>query len=205
MTTYIKLTHVLASTLLLAACSNFTVDSDYTPDTDFESFKTYRWYSEELRDPAALEYLGGDIFDRRVRDSINAELSAKGFALKSEGEVDFKVNYGVLTEDRQDIRTYNTYGGYAPGWGYGGAYGYGGLGTTSTQVINYKQGQLIIDIIDPQQEVLVWRGSAEGRIPKNESPDKREKGTRELIAKILSNFPPQDKQGNNTQNTPTAQ
>lgn len=186
-----KLIPILASILVLHACSSFTVDSDYTPDTDFAAFKTYRWYSAELRDPAALEFLGGDIFDRRVRTAINAELQAKGYVLQQEGEVDFKINYGVLTEDRQDIRTYNTYGGYAPGWGYGGGYGYGGLGTTSTQVINYKQGQLIIDIIDPTQEVLVWRGTAEGRIPKNESAEKREEGTRELVAKILSNFPPE--------------
>ena len=194
----------LMSTAVLVACSNFTVDSDYTPDTDFDSYKTYRWYDSEMRDPASLELLGGDIFDRRVRDSINAELRAKGFILQQEGEVDFKINYGVLTEDRQDIRTYNTYGGYAPGWGYGGGYGYGGLGTTSTQVINYKQGQLIIDIIDPQQEVLVWRGTAEGRIPKNESPEKREQGTRELIAKILSNFPPQTTSGTAPQKATSA-
>ncbi len=195
-----KFTPVLisfASMLLLVACSNFTVDSDYTPDTDFESFNSYSWYSATLRDPKSLDFLGGDIFDQRVRYNIDQQLQAKGFVLKSDGAVDFKVNYDVLTEDRQDIRTYNTYGGMAPGFGYYGGYGYGGMGmgmgTSQTQVINYKQGQLIIDIILPENEILVWRGTAEGRIPKNEKPEQRKKGTQELIAKILANFPPQKK------------
>lgn len=184
---------LLLSMLLVVACSSFTVDSDFTPETNFASFKTYSWYSAKLRDPKALDYLGGDIFDRRVRQAIDTNLQAKGFVLKTEGDVDFKVNYDVLTEDRQDIRTYNTYGGYAPGFGYGGFYGYGGLGSTQTQVINYKQGQLIVDIIEPTNEVLVWRGTAEGRIPQNESPERRERGTQELIMKILANFPPHEK------------
>ena len=51
---------VAAGILLLTACSNFTVDSDYTPETDFDAFKTYTWYSAKLRDPASLEYLGGE-------------------------------------------------------------------------------------------------------------------------------------------------
>lgn len=183
----------LVGALLLGACSNFTVDSDYTPETDFDSFTSYRWYSASLRDPKSLDFLGGDIFDKRVRENIDAQLQAKGYILQQEGDVDFKVNYDVLTEDRQDVRTYNTYGGVAPGWGYHGAYGYGGMGSTSTQVVNYKQGQLIIDIIVPENELLVWRGTAEGRIPKNETPEQREKGTREIIAQILSNFPPGNK------------
>ncbi len=180
----------LLGLLLLAGCSNpVKVDSDYTPETDFQAFKTYNWFNTALRDPRSLDYLGGDIFDKRVRYNIDAQLQAKGFILKNEGPVDFRVNYDVLTEDRQDIQTYNTYGGMAPGFGYHGYYGYGGMGTTTTQVVNYKQGQLIVDILLPDN-TLVWRGTAEGRIPKNAKPEQREQGTRDLIAKILANFPP---------------
>lgn len=176
---------------LLAACSTVSVSSDYTPETDFAAFKTYKWYHTKLRDPESLQYLGGDIFDQRVRHAINTVLQSKGFVLVEDGPADFKVNYDVLTEDRQDIRTYNTYGGYAPGWGYY-PYGYGGVGTTTTQVVDYKQGQLIIDVLEPEKNLLVWRGTADGRIPKkNESPQKREEATFNIVAKILANFPPQ--------------
>lgn len=191
----VRLLPALLGLLLLAGCSNpVKVESDYTPETDFSAFKTYSWYSAALRDPKSLDYLGGDIFDKRVRYNIDAQLQAKGYVLNNEGPVDFKVNYDVLTQDRQDINTYNTYGGMAPGFGYYGHYGYGGMGmgmgTTTTQVVNYKQGQLIVDIVLPEGDTLVWRGTAEGRIPKNAKPEQREKGTQELIAKILANFPP---------------
>jgi hypothetical protein len=189
----IRIMPVLLSILLLGACASpFTVDSDYTAQTDFGALKTYNWYNGALRDPRSLEYLGGDIFDKRVRSNIDAQLQAKGYQLKTSGPVDFKVNYDVLTQDRQDINTFNTYGGMAPG--YYGHYGYGGMGmgmgTSTTQVVNYKQGQLIIDIILPANETLVWRGTAEGRIPKKVDAQKREESTAQLVAEILANFPP---------------
>jgi len=174
--------------LLLAGCADYVIDSDYTPEVDFTTLKTYRWYSAQPRDPQSLEYLGGAVIDKRIRQVIDDALQARGFVQQDQDqdEVDFAVNYDILTEDRQDVRTYNTYGGYAPG----GNSGYGPMATTSTQVISYKQGQLIIDIIEPADQVLLWRGTAEGRLSRSRSAARRERNIREIVSRVLADFPP---------------
>ncbi len=51
------------------------------------------------------------------------------------------------------------FGGY--GMGGWGMYGYGAAGpvSTTTRVVNYMEGTLIVDIVDPMKKELVWRGS----------------------------------------------
>jgi hypothetical protein len=69
-----------------------------------------------------------------------------------------------------------------PGYSYRGGYGYYGRGYgvayntgSETQVTHYKQGTLIIDILDPVTDQLIWRGSADGRLPKSSDRDKSDK------------------------------
>lgn len=182
---------LLSIVLLLAACSDWQISSDYLPETDFSQLHTYRWYPQSTIDDRDRAYLGGDIADRRIRGIIDELLAARGYRLIDEGIPDFQVNYDVLTEDRQEIQTYNTYGGFAPGWGYGGHYGYGGLASTTSEVVEYKQGQLFVDILEPGDDILIWRGTAEGRLAPKQSAEQREKQSRKILGKILANFPPQ--------------
>lgn len=182
---------LLASVFLsavLAGCSSpVDINTDYTPETDFSAYKTYRWLNAEPREPGSLEVVGGDIFDKRMRHHVDRVLADKGFTKLDSGPVDFKVNYDVLTEERQDIRTYNT-GGYA---GYGrGYYGYGGMSTTETRVTNYTQGTVILDIIQADDNLLVWRGTVDGRVTKDKTPEEREAGFEKVVGQLLANFPP---------------
>jgi hypothetical protein len=75
------------------------------------------------------------------------------------------------------------------GRGYGVAYNTG----SETQVTHYKQGTLIIDILDPVTDQLIWRGSADGRLPKSSDRDKSDKLAQKYVYKILEEFPPKVK------------
>lgn len=181
---------LLVFATLLVACSDWQISSDYLPETDFSELQSYRWYPQPTVDEKDKAYLGGDIADRRIRTIIDQLLAEKGYQLIDEGIPDFQVNYDVLTEDRQEIHTYNTYGGFAPGWGYGGHYGYGGLASTTSEVVDYKQGQLFVDILLPGDDILIWRGTGEGRLPPKQTAQQRENQSRKILSKILTNFPP---------------
>ena len=100
-----------------------------------------------------------------------------------------------------DVDTYNTYAGYAPGWSYGGysaigPYRYAGIGysygpmTTETTVSQYTQGTLVLDIVTPSENLLVWRGIAEGKIDPTASQSERTALINEAVGRILDNFPP---------------
>jgi len=175
--------------LSLTACSSIEVSSDYALEHDFSNYHTYAWHPGEESAPGDLDRLGGDIFDKRVRKVINETLRARGLRLHD--NADCYVNYSVVTNDRVSINTYQTYGGYGPGWGYYG-YGpyYGGLGGTQTSVYYYTQGTLIIDIIDRDTNQLVWRSTAQGPVETQTTPEKREQYLRKIIGRMLESFPP---------------
>ncbi|WP_420831633.1 DUF4136 domain-containing protein [Bathymodiolus japonicus methanotrophic gill symbiont] len=90
--------------------------------------------------------------------------------------------------------------GYYPGYNYRAGYGYYGRGMgvmyntgSKTQVTHYKQGTLIIDIINPKTDQLIWRGAADGRLPKATDREKSDELVQKYVAKILSNFPPKNR------------
>ena len=110
---------VLTSFILSACSSNVTYNTDFEKEFDFDGFKTYRWHVPNDANAASQAYLANNITDNRIRKNVGKQMEDKGFILTQFGPVDFLVNYSVITEERVDIRSYNNYGGYAPGWGYG--------------------------------------------------------------------------------------
>ena len=189
---------VIFCTVFISGCTPLSLSTDYDNSIDFSTFKTYRWHAENNHNAASLKYLD-NIMDRRIRATIEQQLQGEGFIQKINDPVDFFVNYSVVVENRTDIHTYNNYNGMYPGYGYRSGYGYYGRGMgvtystgTETQVTHYQQGTLVIDIIDPKTDQLVWRGAADGRLPKGTDREKSNKLVQKYVAKILSNFPPKE-------------
>ena len=85
------------------------------------------------------------------------------------------------------------YPSFDPAWeilvsfGGGRYYGWGGQ---NIDVHEYTQGTLILDFVDTKNKHLVWRGSAQGALPDNPTPEKIEKKINEAVAKLLEKFPP---------------
>ena len=179
----------------LCACTMVTVDTDFALEQDFNRYHSYQWHPDGVQQNASLDAMGGDIFDTRVRRVLQDTLHEKGMVKAS--PPDFYINYSVITEDRVSINTYNAYGGYGPGWGY---YGYGpysspyyspwGTGATQTTMYYYRQGQLIIDIVDAQTNKLVWRSTADSRLGQQSTPEKKMQDLRKTVAKMFERFPP---------------
>ncbi len=130
------------------------------------------------------------------------------------GEVDFYINYSVTTDEKVDISQYNTYAGhtslfsFSPVGPYGYADGmvdpygypsvYGEAITISnkptgkaTETTEYKEGTLVIDVLDPKTDKLLWRGVSNGKLPKIISAEGREAGVKKVVEKILARFPPE--------------
>lgn len=184
-------------TISISGCSSLSLSTDYDDSIDFSTFKTYRWHADNEHNTASLKYLD-NIMDQRIRSTVDQQLAAKDFTKKLDGNVDFYVNYSVVIDDRTDIRTYNNYNGMYPGYSYRAGYGYYGRGMgvaystgPETQVTHYKQGTLIIDIVNPETDQLIWRWAADGRLPKGSDREKSDKLVQKYVTKILSNFPPE--------------
>ncbi len=72
------------------------------------------------------------------------------------------------------------------GYGYGDDFYYGGgmsMGSSTSRVITYDQGTLIIDIWDANEEKLVWRGTSTDTIADNTK--KMEKRLNKMLDKLV--------------------
>lgn len=182
---------LIGQLLLLAGCSTLNVRTDYEPDYDFASLKTYAWLQGKV--PSTDIRINNSLIINRVIKAINRELQAKGYTLVAEDKADFYVNWfgGIQEKIRQE--TINTYYG---GIGYGyGPWTYGGFWPAYSQTYNveYQEGTLIIDIADSKSKKLVWRGTGQDYVEDQDTPEKITKGINETVASILSKFPPDTK------------
>lgn len=189
----------------VSACSNpIDYGSDFRVNTDFANFKTFSWHAPNEHTATTNNYIANEIVDERIRLSIDEALMAKGYTKVDSAEVDFLVNYSITAVDKIDIKTYNTYSGYGPGWGggyygrVGSPYGYYGMSYstmgmgTETRVSEYQQGTLVVDIVEVSDDSLVWRGTAEGKMKDTSfTPAERDKRISEIINEVLYGFPPE--------------
>jgi Domain of unknown function (DUF4136) len=181
-----KKTFSLAAFLvLMIARGAFGQDIRYNfdKDTDFSKLKTYKWV--EIKGAQQVDSLT----DKQIKDAVDAGLAQKGLT-KVDDNADIFVGYQTAIGTEKQFTSYNTGWGYGPGWYGGGWYGpSGGMTTGSTSTI--YTGQLVLDMYDPPDHDLIWRGVASKSLDPKAKPEKREKNLNKAVAKLLKKYPPE--------------
>ena len=167
----------------LAGCAGFTVVHDYDTHANYASYKTYDWYAAGRRAQGKAEGVENPIMDRRVRAAVERELAAKGFQMKKEGDPDFLVTYYPAYRNGTSYTT-TTLGG----WG-GRRWGYG-VGTQFTEARPFREGTIVLEIVDAKSNQLVWRSAAEGALTGLADPEDAEAQVTDAVRKMLARFPP---------------
>ncbi len=169
---------------LLAACaSGIRVNSDYDPQADFTNYKLYAWYPAKQSVPP--DAYVSDLVVERIERAINDQLQLKGMQQVPAGKEQLQVRVYLVIEDKLDVQTWNAsygYNRYNDPWGWGAG--------TETTVRQYKQGTLIVDLVNAKTGRLFWRGTAESRLRRESSPQESEARIREVVAAIMSQYPP---------------
>ena len=177
--------------LVGSACSpSVTYNSDYDPTADFSNLRTYQWAE---RTPSGDDdpRVYNDITMRKVRHA--ADLALQDIGMREVGQnPDVLVAWHGAINGKMSLQTVSSNYGY--GWGWYGP-GYGGMGSSTTYVNEWDEGTLIIDIIDAKRNELMWRGSAQAELKKQQSPEEGQEELNEVVAKILEPFPPGQAEG----------
>ena len=160
----------------LAACQTVRVDSDYDETVDFSSYETFGWLPQPRNAPRNDQI--NDILDNRIKRAIEAEIVADGYQKNQRGRPDLYVVYHTATERKID-RT------YIERWGYNRRGQPRRRG--AVRVESYKEGTLIIDLVDAERRELVWRGTATGAVSDLTQTDKKLFGA---VERIFEAFPP---------------
>ncbi len=161
---------LLIMSLALWGCSSISVNSDYDASTNFAALQTFSWV-EELEEAPEDARQGNSLVTARIEEAVVRSLSAKGYR-------------------RVDVNTSPSMG---VSYGRRGHYGGMGVSASTADVREYTEGTLMIDIVDPGANQLIWRGTGQSRISESKTPEERTENINEAVEKILAQFPPEKK------------
>lgn len=152
----------VGASLALAGCgpSRPAIRADQDPSANLSAYRSFSFVSPLSTDKAGYS----TVLSSHLKTAVTREMQNRGYRYVESGG-DLLVNFYANSQDKQEIRTYQTgptYGGY---YGYRGGM-YGGWGGTEVQTVNYREGTLSIDLVDAARKQLVWNGVAEGRVSK---------------------------------------
>jgi len=159
----IKYLGVAAASVALVACATGPrTYSSQNPQADFSSYRTYSYVAQLGTDePDAPTSL----LTQFLKGAIDRELQARGYTYVEDGG-DLLVNFYVETQEKLESRA-SLSRGPSVGFGY---YAYrrgfyvGWREYLDSDISQYTEGTLNIDLADAARGELVWEGIAIGRV-----------------------------------------
>lgn len=169
-----KLIGIVGMTCLLLATPAMaaSITLDYARDFDFSKVKTFQYVETDKTKPANA------MMADRIVALLKEKLKAGGLREVTE-DPDMYVTYHVTAQQNLVLNTSTYgYGGYGRGWGGWG----GGMASSTTTVMTYIEGTLIIDAYKAEDKKMVWRGT--GTVTVGRKPDKQIRQVETILRKL---------------------
>jgi hypothetical protein len=189
----VKFLSIILVALMMGACSSMSVTYDYDKSADFGKFKTFNFEKPAQEDMGALAQKYPEIINKlngqRIEEAIVNEMTTRGYTRSD--NPDLLVTYYIKLQTQTEYQA-NTmgYGGGMYGAGYYGFYGgyagWGGMSTTTITPTNYNSGSIIIDVVEKDDNTLVWYGAGSGVLAGN--PQKFATNIPKGIAQIFTDY-----------------
>ncbi|MDW7695546.1 DUF4136 domain-containing protein [Flammeovirgaceae bacterium SG7u.111] len=166
--------------ITLSACNIVNVTSVTSDSSDFSAYQTYQFDKDAGRANSVLLQSDQD----RIMELIQSEMEARGYEESS--SPDILVDYFITIEDKVQKRESTIQDARM---GYMGQRNYSWSASDSIVVSRYKEGSLVIDIIDAKKKNMVWEGTATAEVVKNRK--NKEEFLQKVVSSIFSKFPHQ--------------
>ncbi len=122
--------------------------------------------------------------------AIENTMAAKKIRKERHALPDFRVNYYFVGENGINVGQLNELYSYNLGLAWDDKYGSGaGIANTSHK---FSADTFIIDLVSPEGNRLIWRGSVPTSIDRDNSQDKNQELINKAVAVILDSFPPEN-------------
>ena len=163
---------------LLISCASTQVKYDYDPSADFSSYRTYNYFSDINTGLSELD-------TKRLFRALDSVLQQKGMKLSEEPE--FLIN--IQGQSYYNPQTSSV------GVGVGGTGGNVGGGVSIGVPVGggTMEREIIFDFVDNEKDQLFWQAVSSSNISENASPDARDKKIAEMVTKVLSKYPPEQR------------
>ncbi len=170
---------------LLAACaSGPKIETDYDRTVDFSQYQTFGFFNPMGIENPNYSTIYGAVF----REAITREMTSRGYRLSD--DPDLLVNVSARLQEKTKVTTYNepypAYYGYRRGYydpWYGYSYG------SSTNVSQYTEGTVNIDVVDAREKRMVFEGVAVGRLKEKRSNEEVREAINSGVATMFQGYP----------------
>jgi hypothetical protein len=170
-------------TLFVSACSPVppTIRSNSNPSVDITQYKTFGFF-----DKLDTDYRYESLVTQYLKQASKQEMIKRGFTFSNDNP-DLLINFSRQITDKQEIRN-------LPAANQGRYYNYSGQIYYETMIgyepyiDNYQHGKLAIDIVDRQQNKMIWQGVAEGRVTEQDQSNLKA-AIPKVVADIFKQFP----------------
>lgn len=172
---------IIGYSLLLTGCATTSsIVTDYDREANFSEYNTYYW-SDEFQVKNGTDSQNEPLFyntlnKKRLKQAIEEEMEARGYTLSS-SDPDLLVHAQVVVQQADDAGNYTPY----PFYSFYYPAPYYNRGSTEE-----KQGDIVIELIDPDEHQLVWQGYARGVL--NMDTEDRLKEIRDAVDLIFAEF-----------------
>ena len=152
------------------------------PEAQFHTFKTFAWDSGQETGTVSGEPL--TIINSQIRGAISSELEQKGYAEATAGaKSDLLLRYETAAAEKVKSNPFRI----GIGMGGYGSNGAAGVGVSSPDLKNVREGTLVLRVIDPVRNAEVWNGRVSRELGKDGVPDPALIKT--AVGELLSEFP----------------
>ena len=185
-----SISYLILSIFILSvftSCSSVMVSHDYDLSTSFEQYKLFALEDKDPNRKTDPRY-DNEILNNRFNNIIGKRLEEKGLKqLKNTASADLLVSFNYSIRPKMDLLNINKQVGFS----FGSYSRYGGVGAkTCTDISEFDQGILFIDIRDAKSGRLVWRGTGTDIVSIYATPEKINTQVDEIVSAVLKKFPP---------------
>ncbi len=163
---------------LMTGCSSkIQVFTDYDPDYDLWNYSTFDWTQKTNIEAGKDPIYYNELNDKRVKTAVMQQLTNRGYIF-TDIEPQLMVHYHIIVDEKASVMREQA--GF-----YNDPYWF----CMQTSMPQYKEGTLILDLMDVQTKKLIWRGWAVSVINIGSSPEHIELLIEKAVTKIFNRFP----------------
>jgi hypothetical protein len=151
------------------------VDAEQFPWADVSRYHTYQWWSPPLEQSRRGFDEREALLDWHVRQAVDRDLAARGYAPAGAGKADFIVSYDVALRDAS-TQSFQDYLQYRAD---------GGRKDMGEAFIGYTRGTLTLEFQDATTRRVAWRATASAIV----EDDARGKRIDPAVQQMLDRFP----------------
>ncbi|MFH1941838.1 MAG: DUF4136 domain-containing protein [bacterium] len=159
-------------------CASVRVNVNYDESVVFSDYRTFAFVRPRQQQMARRNAVRDPLITEEMMEEIRPIMESKGFVeAGSQEEADLLVVfYAAVHNQREFVPPTYRVGRWGRVWS-----------ARPGHFVNYKEGTLVIDMVDQTKKELVWQGVGSGVLDRVQPA----RNLVEAVAKILEKFPPE--------------